>query len=461
MELAAVSPGSRSARILRAAAWSLVSGAGSYVLRMASSLVLTRLLVPEMFGITAIATMVQMICALLSDIGLREAIIQSKRGDDPTLLNTAWTIQVIRGFCIWLLCCAVAFGIYGGQALGWLSGDNVYSVGILPWVIAVTTISSIIGGFRPTKWITADRRLDLRIVTQIELYSQAVGLIFVAIVAWYTRSIWALVSGGLLTVLLSVWLSNRWLPGPSNRIEWDQDSIKELMGYGKWVLISSALHVLSSNGDRLLLGAWTSPAVLGFYVLALNISTIVTNLCERLFRSTAMPALSEIARESPKRFSALFRQMRYPFDAVCIGGAGALFALGQLVVDVLYDPRYQQAGTIIQILSFSLIVARYGICTSAYLALGHPKYLSALRMVKLLSLYLTAPIAHYAFGLMGALWAIALHEFITVPLYYWFNRRHRLDRMVDEVAAFAWWPIGLVAGTAFAQLVGRFSTGGL
>ena len=42
-------------------------------------------------------------------VGIGPTIIQNKRGDDPTFLNTAWTLQVVRGFILWLGCLAVAW----------------------------------------------------------------------------------------------------------------------------------------------------------------------------------------------------------------------------------------------------------------------------------------------------------------------------------------------------------------
>lgn len=89
--------------MLRAGSWSAIGHGLGQALRLCSNLIMTRLLVPEMFGIMAIATMVTMILGMLSDIGLRQNIIQSKRGEDPVFLNTAWVVQIIRGFALWLM----------------------------------------------------------------------------------------------------------------------------------------------------------------------------------------------------------------------------------------------------------------------------------------------------------------------------------------------------------------------
>jgi len=69
---------------------------------------MTRLLVPEMFGVMAIAMMVMYGLALFSDVGLRQSIVQSRRGGEAVFLNTAWALQIMRGFVIWGAALAVA-----------------------------------------------------------------------------------------------------------------------------------------------------------------------------------------------------------------------------------------------------------------------------------------------------------------------------------------------------------------
>lgn len=97
-------------RALRAGSWNLVAQVASQVMRLGGNLVMARLLLPEMFGVMVIATTVSVLLHLLSDVGLRQNIIQSHRGDDPHFLNTAWTVQIIRGFVLFALTLLLATG---------------------------------------------------------------------------------------------------------------------------------------------------------------------------------------------------------------------------------------------------------------------------------------------------------------------------------------------------------------
>ena len=80
------------ARATRSAGLNLMGFGTGQVLRLASNLILTRLLFPEAFGVMAMVSVFLMGLAMFSDVGVGPAIMQSKRGDDRDFLNTAWTI---------------------------------------------------------------------------------------------------------------------------------------------------------------------------------------------------------------------------------------------------------------------------------------------------------------------------------------------------------------------------------
>src|SRR5262249_52416768 len=84
-------------RVFWAGSWIVGGHVFALALRLLSSLIMTRLLAPDLFGIMAIATAVHVVVALLADVGLFQSIVQSPRGEDPSFLNTAWTLQVVRG----------------------------------------------------------------------------------------------------------------------------------------------------------------------------------------------------------------------------------------------------------------------------------------------------------------------------------------------------------------------------
>ena len=79
------------------------------MIRFARSLILTRLLFPEAFGLMTLVGAVMYGLAMVSDAGIAAAIVRDKRGDDSDFLDAVWTLQVCRGLLLWGGACALAY----------------------------------------------------------------------------------------------------------------------------------------------------------------------------------------------------------------------------------------------------------------------------------------------------------------------------------------------------------------
>jgi O-antigen/teichoic acid export membrane protein len=142
--------------------------------------------------------------------------------------------------------------------------------------------------------------------------------------------------------------------------------------------------------------------------------------------------------------------MRRGADAAYIGSAGFLYASGSAIVELLYDARYAAAGEMLQLLSFYLLFARYGIVQDVYIALGKANYLTAINTTKLISLFVVVPTMFYTFGTAGAIIGVVIHLAPTVPLIFWLNRRHALNNFTFEILILGMWPVGWLAGALSA-----------
>jgi O-antigen/teichoic acid export membrane protein len=307
-------------------------------------------------------------------------------------------------------------------------------------------------GFTSTKTIVATRDLDMRKVTMIELIGQVCGLLLMIAIGWLTRSIWSVVAGVLLTSLVSVSLSHGWLTGHRNRFKFDPGCVKEIVSFGRWIFISSALGVLAVNGDRLLLGVWLSASMLGIYAIALNLATVVDGLAYRLFGTVSFAVFSETARDAPGRLRELYFRMRLPADVVFLSSAGFLYAAGQWIVDLLYDHRYTQAGWVLQVLSFGLFFTRYSLSCSTYVAIGKPQYLTVVQLLNIASMVVSIPALHALYGVPGAIWAVALYRLPSSAAVILFNARHGMHSTLFEMAVLPAWGIGWLLGRGLSLL---------
>ncbi len=454
------SPVSLKARVLSASSWTLAGYGSALILRLLGNLVISRLLAPEVFGIMAVCSAIHIVVTLTGDIGLRPAVVRSENGHDPIFLNTAWTVQTLRGLSIWITCVLAAIALHILNLYGALTQGSVYSNSSLPFLIAATSFATVIQSFQSMKVISMGRGLDLRKITIIDLIQVVVGSSVAIFMAWETRSIWSFVASALVGSVVGVVLGHFWLPGVRDRFAWDRKALEELFHFGKWSSLSSFVGVLAANGDRLLLGGWLSTTSLGYYSIASNLSSVVDGVGSRVFGSVSLPALSEIVRNQPERLAEVSFRMRRGADALYVGSAGFIFATGQTIIASLYDARYLAAGHMLQLLSFGLLFARYGLAQDVYIALGKPNYLTAINATKLVSLFVLVPLMFHLLGSDGAILGMAIYLLPTVPLIFWLNHRHGLNNFKFELLMLGMWPGGWLVGKmaiSALQLVRSFT----
>lgn len=441
-------------RVFTASAWNLAGYGVSLTIRFGSNLIMTRLLVPEMFGVMAIATIVMVGLAMFSDLGLRQSIVQSRRGSDAAFLNTAWMLQILRGLVLWIAALIISEVLYYVNSIEMVPRDSVYSNPILPWVIAVLSFGTVISGFESTKLSEANRNLEFGRITQIEISTQIVGMICMLGWAAFDRSIWALVLGGIVAMLLRTVLSHVWMAGNNNRWQWDRPAFLELVHFGKWIFLSSTLGFLVNSGDRLLLGWLVDSTVLGIYVIAYLIFGSIEQILTRIIDSVALPAFSEIARNQRDLKPAYYR-FHTVIAAIAYFSAGALMISGEVLIDLLYDQRYSDAGWILKILAVALLAIPFRTTTQCFVALELPQLLLHVGGARLTALYLFTPICFYFFGLPGAIWCISLSNFSWLPIAFYFTARRGLLDLSKELALLAIVPLGAVIGLLFNAAVGR------
>src|ERR1700716_1779097 len=129
-------------RVLSGGAWSLVGYAASFVIRLGSNLFMTRQLLPEMFGVMAIASLVLAGLAMFSDVGLRPSVVQNKRGDGPVFLNTVWVTQILRGVVLSSFAISLSLLIPLAGRLDLVPRGSVYDNPNLPYVIAALSLTT-------------------------------------------------------------------------------------------------------------------------------------------------------------------------------------------------------------------------------------------------------------------------------------------------------------------------------
>ena len=392
-------------RVLRSSAITAGAFVFAQALRFGSNLILTRLLFPEAFGLMALVTVVLVGLAMFSDVGIGPAISQHKDGDDPDFLDTAWTINVVRGGLLWGLTCVLA-----------VPAAHLYQAPELSGLLPLAGMTLLIAGFNPTRIDTANRHLLLGRVTILDLIAQAIGVAAIILLAWLMRSVWALAIGSLIGAMAKLLLIWMLLPGRVNRFVWKPAAGRDLIHFGKWIFLSTACGFLLAQGDKAILGATLSMSDLGIYNIGYFLGSFPVLLGGAVSARVLIPLYRDAHPAQAASNAARLRWLRLGLSGAMMTLLAAMALLGVPLVDLLYDSRYQSAGAILVAVACVQMPQVVGMTYDhAALAAGQSRpffLLMALRaLVQTLAFLSGATFA----GLLGALIGQALATYAVYP----------------------------------------------
>jgi O-antigen/teichoic acid export membrane protein len=348
---------------LHGSAWTILGYGASQILRLAGNLVLTRLLFPEAFGLSALVAVFITGLAMFSDMGIGPSVIRSHRGEDPLFLDTAWTIQVIRGLILWVASSLIAWPL-----------AHLYGQPQLIQLLPVAGLSAAIAGFGSTALFTCVRGLSVARLTVLELIAQGITIAWMTIHAYLVPTVWALVIGSLIGALARTALSHTFLPGVPNRFCWEPQARREISGLARWIFVNSSITFLAMQFDRLMLGGLVPLKELGVYSIAAGLAQIPRDLISRLGNSIAFPMLSRFFRQPDGNYRKV-RSIHRILVFASSAASGIIMAAGPAIIGLLYDGRYQAAGPILSLLALGAWLQTFTVSYYAViLAAGKPSH---------------------------------------------------------------------------------------
>jgi O-antigen/teichoic acid export membrane protein len=390
---------------LRGTYWVVIFYSLSMALRLGGSIVLTRLFMPQYFGLMTLLTTVIVGMNLFSHVGLQDSIIQNPRGEEPVFLNTAWTLQVIRGVGLCLLTIPLA----------WPVAHFYHEPQIIP-LLPLLGVGCLIAGFSSPSLLLLSRHLGVGRLSALELLTQFVQFAVTWIWALFQPSIWALVAGRLISEACRSGISYLLLPDVGPRFTWDRESVSVLIKFGRWILIGTALTFLALQSDRLILAKLITLQMLGVYGIAFSLSDIPRQIILMFCSRVGFPFIAKFSHQPRPTFREILLKYRLPVLAV--GGVMliAVICLGDLFILRVFPKPYHDAAWMVPILALGLWhTLLYSTISPAILSLQKAHYNAFAYLVYCISLYILLPWGFHVMGMVGAVIAVA---FSDLPVYF-------------------------------------------
>jgi len=424
-----------------AAKFEFLAYGASMALKFFSSLVLSRLLFPEAFGLAVTVGLVSIGLTMLSNVGVTQSIIQSPNGDKLEFLNTGWSVLVLRGATLWIIAVILAYPI-----------AKLLDEPQLALLLPVSCLGVLISGFSSTSLITLRRHLHVKPLLLLEVSTQIITFIFSVWLAWTLKSVWGLVIASLVGVSFSTVVSHLLKVDYKNRFQWHKPSWREMYQYGRWIQASSAVSFLSSQADRFLLAHYIGMATLGVYNFAVILAEAISAAVVRLTHEVLFPVFSQMSRDEPARLADAYYRIRVRVDVMTLLPLGVIAASSQQIVDLLFDDRYAAAGWMLQALCVRAAMTCLLAPVETYLfAVGQTRYGFYRDLARAFWVLPGIPLA-WTFGdVHSVIWVIALSE-LGPMIVLWFGF-HRLGYMRWRYEIVG--PAMFILGMAIATLVWR------
>ena len=186
--------------------------------------------------------------------------------------------------------------------------------------------------------------------------------------------------GGLYPIFLvtnsAIGLSHYWNSGSPNRLIWNQEVVKEILSFGKWIFVSTPLTFFAEQGVRLILGKLLTFDLLGVYGVALTLADIPRSTTLALSGKAMFPAITKLVDQPREILRANILKNRQPIPIAFAVGLTLLVSFGDVAIKILYDDRYIQAAWMLLILALGIwqrVLCNTG-SESALFAIGKIQY---------------------------------------------------------------------------------------
>jgi teichuronic acid exporter len=317
--------------------WDLIGKFGSQAIYFGISIILTRLLSPQEYGILGMAMVIITFAHIFLDFGFNRAIVQSKEISDVQL-STVFLLNVFLALFLTIVCFFIAAPL-----------AKFYNQPIITPVFRVLSISFLLNGLSlvPSSLLYRQLRFKANSIINIiaTIVSGAVGIWL----ALHGYGVWSLVMQSIISVFVSLILMFficNWLPS----FQFALSSIQSLWHYGSRLFASGVLDTLYTRLDVFIIGKTFSTNTLGFYTRAQTMDNLVRQFSATSIMGSLFPY---IAKHQNDRIHLREFYLKYLHIVlfVSIGLSGLLFLTAKDLFIVLFTSKWVYSAELFRLMS--------------------------------------------------------------------------------------------------------------
>ena len=388
---------------IRGSFWTLIDAAGGQVLSLLAFLVLARLLVPQDYGVVALATSILAIPGVLLNEGLADALIQRDDLQDGHINAAFWANLGLAG----------VFVVLAQITAGWIAeatGEPLVGPAVrwLSLSLIATALTSIVGAIYRRKFHYSTFALRTLIAT-------ASAAIVGVGMAFFGYGVWSLIVSQIVQAVTGawvMWIGLTWRP----RFEFSFAAFRTLYKFASHVMAGNALRFATDRIDQIIIGSFLGVLALGYYYMAQRLLTTINFMTISLVDNVMLPALSRM-QDDRNKLVETYISMIWAAAILWVPTVAGLGLISSHLVPLLFGHKWDAAVPVILIASVTAASQALVRPTSqVLLAVGKPAVNVLLNLIQL-AITVVSFIVGVRYGVAGAAWAYTFTSFATIPFH--------------------------------------------
>ena len=389
-------------KVVNATKWSSFTEISSKLIAPISTMVLARVLTPEVFGVVATITMIISFTQIFSDAGFQKYLIQHEFENDIDKYKTT-NVAFISNLAISLLLWGMI--IIFRESLAKLVGNPG-----LGNVIAIACVSIPLAAFSSIQIALYKRSFDFKTLFYTRIVGILIPIVITIPLALYLKNYWALIIGTIAVhssnaIILTI--KSKWKPNWYYSI----NRLKKMFSFSSWVLLDTILVWATSYIDIFIIGVTLNEYYLGIYKTSITTVGQITGIITATIVPIMLPTLSRLQNNEEELKVMVLKFQKITSIIIIPLGVG-IFMFSDLITQLLLGKQWSEASDFIGIWglmsAITIIFSRFS--TIIYPAIGKPR----MSVVAQLShLVILIPVIIYAadFGFETLFWARSLVRF--------------------------------------------------
>lgn len=389
--------------------WRLAERFGAQGVALVVSIILARLLVPEVYGTIALVTVFTQILNVFVDSGFGNALIQKKDADDLDF-STVFYFNVA-------VCLLLYVGVF--LAAPWIA--RFYNDLALTPVVRVLSLTLIISGVKNVQQAYVSRTMQFKRFFFATLGGTIGAAVIGIAMAYFGFGVWALVAQQIFNATvdtLILWITVKWRP--KWMFSWQR--LKGLFSFGWKLLASSLLDTVYSDLRQLIIGKLYTSSDLAQYNRGKQLPDLLVNNIDTSINSVLLPAMSQVQDDSARVKSMTRRAMKTSTYVIAPIMMGLAFT-AEFVIRLLLTEKWMPCVPFLRI--FCITYMFYPVHTAnlnAIKAMGRSDLFLKLEIVKKV-VGLIVLLSTMWFGVMAMAYSLLFTSITNQIINSWPNKK--------------------------------------